>query len=1271
MSFSRYTNQQSLLEVHNPQYGELFDKKDLQLVSTSNLQLKDSRLLVDNLAEVHVYTFGGSYIGYDPDSRYVFVDGNTNSLLLDVRRVFNIANITKGTYKIVVNILTPLVGNPQDSPLMVREISPDRTEIKLAVNSNFGNLQQLSDYLYDYASNQLLNNVVANFGRNRLNKIVNYRVDLAQNIVYLKFYTPIQEDVQVKDYVAIAFEVIDPYIDTVILTSEVAKPITNQLKGPNFTIEDDLDGSNSTTFKTWNQLLDTNLPTTQRIIDTALSSSGTAILNIDYTDFNNFVFYSSAVERLKNFKYKLQLIQKYNSDNVILQNTTGSSALYIGNNIQLNNNRINELTSNFDSFERWLYYQPTSSLFTHDISGSLTPWPKKLYNGSWVNYPTTSSIATSWYSSSLSLATNYDVNNYNRLWWSIPEHILMDENNSQYVLFVEMVGHYFDILHSYVKALTQIHERDEHPQRGASNDLMYHIAKSFGWNLQNTRQLSDLWLYQLGTSNSGSYASTGSMFSLSHKDQTQQVWRRIVNNLPYLYKTKGTTRSVKAIMSMYGIPQTLISIKEYGGPSLAKNKPSLIEDRFHYLIDITGSRYIQLPRRPIPANSGSWTGIARVPDTIEFRFATNYSASLSQSLWAIEDGANRTKLNAELQLVHALALTGTASYSGSRAYGKLKFYVSQSSYTPVYTPYLPLYDNDSWTVRIYTNTPIFNSQSINIQVSRASDSLYGRIPFSASVVYTPTQNIATTWNATPSSPDYIILGGSTSSAADKFVGRLQGYKEYYTTYSNDTFYEHVLNPASYSVDNPTGSFYTLYRYFPLGVDSQRWGHGVYQAVSSSHPNRKITLDTTASFFNFSTSQTQNYVSEVETYYIQIPSLGGNVLRSDKVRIEDSVLKHELSPTSYSQASEFDSSPLDRNRLAIVFAPNDHVNLDIFNHMGFAELDQLIADPSLEFEREYASLDRFGDQYWRKYTQINNANNLIRILGLYDYTFFDQIKQLVPAKADLITGVLIEPDVLHRPKVQLTKRPTIQPLQWEREIGLKIPIEGENPTYNTSLTASGKFTIGYDYIKSVVSASMQVSASYFYKRGYITASTSPNGQYLLHEGTFTHKIVVNGQDLHQCGIGTPKCGCGTIDPPLTGYCSVINMVVIKFSGSKGETGSFIDKTPIPPINTPYQRVNYFYEPAGSFNSKYNREIMRFVSQSYKKYSSRSYTPVSYQIPEDDSRNNSRFIGSKLTGAGINIDSANTVDGGPVVTIIESNPNNLFISNNLSEGNLKVE
>jgi hypothetical protein len=66
---------------------------------------------------------------------------------------------------------------------------------------------------------------------------------------------------------------------------------------------------------------------------------------------------------------------------------------------------------------------------------------------------------------------------------------------------------------------------------------------------------------------------------------TYTIWRRIVNNLPLLLKSKGTKRSIQALLSCYGIPQSIITINEYGGPRLDR-APIYEKLNFDYALDL-------------------------------------------------------------------------------------------------------------------------------------------------------------------------------------------------------------------------------------------------------------------------------------------------------------------------------------------------------------------------------------------------------------------------------------------------------------------------------------------------------------------------------------------------------------------------------------------------------------------------------------------------------------------------------------------------------------
>lgn len=1292
MSLERFINKASFLKLNEPQYAQVFSDSILKVTSHEILiPVIDTLNLTSNeiVSETNIYTFDGDLIGSIINTPTYNVDKN---IFIDIKRAFDVAKITNGSYKIVFNLIHPIYGRPAALdpnniywPVTVQEISPNRDEIKFTIvdKSQLLAVQQFNEYLHALSNLDILNNLVVSFGSNRTNKILNVKFDSqSPGTFYVKVYNPIDETVENLNRAWFGVELIDPYIDTVLLTSKIQPADTHQLAGPRFNIDVDDFDSNSTILQSWNDLLNTDAPTTQRLIDTFLSSSGTATLNIDYTSYDNFVFYSSAEERIENFKYKLGLIEQYAGENTAWQLSSGSASFHTVGLIDGNKNKISTIVTNLDPFERWLYYHGTGSIFTHDISGSQLPYPKFISGSQYHLYSVTSSQAVTWHSSSLAAAQIYDKQNLNSLWWSIPEHVLMDDNNSDYILFVQMVGQHFDTLYSYVNAMTQIHVRDEHPERGPSDDLLWYIGKHFGWELQNTRQLSSLWLYKLGTDDSGSIQTSSDMTVSPHEQQTKQVWRRIINNLPYLLKTKGTSRSVKALMSIYGIPQTLISIKEYGGPGLDMDRPIYTEERFQYKLAVGSGSFVTTNKDINTYAYNGWKGNVnwvgsssllgpRDPDTIEFRFDTSVSGSSGSAvLFAYADSSSLYHVS----VVSPVTLGSNILVSGSEEYGKLLFEV-QGNGSGSYTSYIPFFDRDIWTVRIHKDPLETGSfRTLNLDIARANDALYGRITHSDTLTLTVSASFFNTGSGqyylggVPTNIKNRIGSGSLhSSSIIPYSGYVQAYKEYYVDYSDTTFTEHVQNPGSYHTDTISGSYYSLYKYFPLGLDQQRFDHyGDMLYMSSSHPDRSIE-PSRMNFIGFTGDQTTQYETDQETFYILIPSLGGNVLQSQKLRIEDNSLKFELSPDAKGETSRYDDKGIDTNRLAIVFSITDQINRDIYNHMGFDSLDPWIGDPQEEFETEYVELTNRRKEYFQKYQRKNDINAFIRLMSLYDYTFFEQIKQLAPGRADLIAGILIEPSILERPKVQISRRPTITNPQHEFELSLRtVSQSGAYPTHGVELIATSSLCASSNYL----SASAAYSSSICVTSNYYSGSAEQTNVICITSNYYSGSVNYSGSI---CVTNTyytssiPKEECITGDQILTrDYYGCIE-TRDPYSGSRGCTQSIVDHHR---IKCGYYRKIFHYD-VSNVADRRQREWHTYISTSNGQHSSSSLQPTHYQYEECSDSNRSRFLGSKLSGAGINIDSPNTIDGGPVVTIKESNPNSVFMDRRNSEGNLKLE
>ena len=256
------------------------------------------------------------------------------------------------------------------------------------------------------------------------------------------------------------------------------------------------------------------------------------------------------------------------------------------------------------------------------VSGSLgqfydNAWPKVSGDGTPLNpyvlAHTTSSDATTWFSNAMTSASLYDNENNNKLSNLLPEHIKFDDSNQEYLTFTDMIGQHFDHIWEYVNALSDTYDRRDKLDEGLSKDLLYSVGQSLGWTLSDGKDLVELPKFALGKEVTGSAFSDYS--NTPERDISREIWGRIINNMPFFLKNKGTVRALKGLINVYGIPSTILRVKEYGGPNVPDNETPQFEIRrkFTKALDFRGGQSVKTTW----ANDGS-TG--RKPDTIEFRF---------------------------------------------------------------------------------------------------------------------------------------------------------------------------------------------------------------------------------------------------------------------------------------------------------------------------------------------------------------------------------------------------------------------------------------------------------------------------------------------------------------------------------------------------------------------------------------------------------------------------------------------------------------------------
>jgi hypothetical protein len=381
----------------------------------------------------------------------------------------------------------------------------------------------------------------------------------------VKLYEPLPTTYSEKSTLAIVETVSDSVAFEVDTIYQFPEEAVNRIRPANFNLEITDNQVIPTGYLAYNDLFSYPVNNTNNQLYSLVNEKG-AELSIDHTNYANFIHFSSAYERLVNFKYKLQLIENYSSSLGLVQGITSQSIGFTGS-VNYFENLITGVVNNFDHYERFLYYESSSYA-----------WPKSNSTQPYQNVNSSNTIAINWYANQLATANGYDLSNGSILTNSIPTYLRDDPNNENYLTFVYMIGQHFDNLWIYGKAVTDKYDGDNRLDFGISKDLVGEALRNFGVKLYTSNNsIEDLFGsfigqgYQSGSEDINHYITgslTGSNTPIqpsSYDNYNKEVQKRIYHNLSHLVKTKGTERGLRALINCYGIPSDILKIKLYGG----------------------------------------------------------------------------------------------------------------------------------------------------------------------------------------------------------------------------------------------------------------------------------------------------------------------------------------------------------------------------------------------------------------------------------------------------------------------------------------------------------------------------------------------------------------------------------------------------------------------------------------------------------------------------------------------------------------------------------
>lgn len=553
------------------------NEQDQGLIQSLNVDRTFSQS--ENRLEAHFYSLDGRLLKSISNlNNYTVLaggskkEGSIEDIVLKPDEDTVQAGFSNGDVNVLYNFINNLYTRNNTRPsFFIESISPDRREIRALSNrvSQESIIEFTNSIKQKLNTQEFFEDFRLNFGSNLLPIAINiestqYRDNQA---VLIRLYEPLPLNIAVKDTFLIEELVGDSVLYQVVTeVTSTDEQLSFSLRGPNYDIPIVEENNNPTGYLNYNELF--SYPVSNSYYEVySLFNEKSAQISIDHTDFNEFIHFSSAEERVRNFYYKVGLVESYSQS---LAEGSGNSGKLQA--------LISGTVSNFDHYERYLYYE----------TGSFS-WPKSSSTRPYQLYSTGSSEAVNWYNRTLTSASNYDSQNLNKLSDTVPSFIRDDSNNAPYLLFVDMIGQHFDNLWIYMKAVTEKYNADNRLDYGISKDLVRDAIENFGITLYNNNEaLENLFSAFVGESyNSGSEVisslitaveGSGSLSGsegnrhlqpMPKSSYQKEVYKRIYHNIPLLLKSKGTERGIRALINSFGIPSDILDIKVFGGGAIS------------------------------------------------------------------------------------------------------------------------------------------------------------------------------------------------------------------------------------------------------------------------------------------------------------------------------------------------------------------------------------------------------------------------------------------------------------------------------------------------------------------------------------------------------------------------------------------------------------------------------------------------------------------------------------------------------------------------------
>ncbi len=187
---------------------------------------------------------------------------------------------------------------------------------------------------------------------------------------------------------------------------------------------------------------------------------------------------------------------------------------------------------------------------------------------------------------------------------------------------LQIYGRSFDEIKKYIDGLAYMTNVTYDSINNIPNKLLKNLAHTLGWKTPSAIENEDLLDSLFNTSDNNTFPNEG--IGKTPFELDSELYRRLILNTAYLFKSKGTRKAIEFMLRFVGAPDALIEFNE--NVYLAGQKISS-ENLDRYQLKISGGTYFE----DVPVKNVYQTVINTIPPTIVTGFTYGYETVLKQT----------------------------------------------------------------------------------------------------------------------------------------------------------------------------------------------------------------------------------------------------------------------------------------------------------------------------------------------------------------------------------------------------------------------------------------------------------------------------------------------------------------------------------------------------------------------------------------------------------------------------------------------------------------